>query len=91
MIDFHFLLLLAGAVFNLFPLAIRLPLLLTFTSARLSLLGLFLRPIGHRVHLTRGLEDNKQDKSQSVDFKKTEWKKNRISVGNAELDLVNFI
>ena len=70
-IDF-LLLLFTGAVVILFPLTIRLPLLLTFTSARLLLLGLFLRPVGHRVHLSNGLEDNKQDKSQSIDFKQTE-------------------
>ena len=92
-IDFHFLLLLAGAVFNLFPLAVRLPLLLlTFTSTRLSLLGLFLRPVGDRVHLIRGLEVNKQDESQSVDFKQTEWKKQNRSwkcrIGPCQLHMI---
>ena len=71
MIDF-LLLLSTGVVVILFPLTIRLPLLLTLTSARLLLLGLFLRSIGHRVHVSNGLEDNKQDKGQSIDFKQTE-------------------
>ena len=70
-IDF-LLLLFTGAVVILFPLTIRLPLLPTFTSTRLLLQDLFLRPIGHRVHVSNGLEDNKQDKSQSIDFKQTE-------------------
>ena len=77
-IDF-LLLLSTGADVILFPLTIRLPLLLTFTSTRLPLLGLFWRPVGHRVHLSSGLEDNKQDKSQSTDFKQTEWRKQNHS------------
>ena len=63
-----FLLLFTGAVVIFIPLTIRLPLLLTFTSARLLLLDLFLHPVGHRVHLSSDLEDNKQDKSQSTEF-----------------------
>ena len=65
-------LLFTGAVVILFPLTIRLPLLPTFASARLLLLSLFLRPVGYLVHVSNGLEDNKQDKSQSIDFKETE-------------------
>ena len=50
----------AGIFFIL--LAIGFPLLLTFTPAPFLLLDLFLRPVGHRVHLGSYLEDNKQDK-----------------------------
>ena len=56
------LLFLIRASFFVILFTIRFPLFLTFTSASLLLLDLFLRPVGHRVHLGSDLEDNEQDK-----------------------------
>ena len=67
--DFLLLLLLVlftRAVVFFILLTIRLPLLLTFTSTSLLLFDLFLRPVGHRVHLSDDLENSKQSKSQST-------------------------
>ena len=67
-LDFFLLLFLirAGIFFTL--LAIGFPLLLTFTPTPFLLFGLFLRPVGHRIHLGSDLEDNKQDKSQLTEL-----------------------
>ena len=62
------LLFLARASIFFILLAIGFPLLLAFTPVPFLLLGLFLRPVGHRVHLGSDLEDNKQDKSQSTEL-----------------------
>ena len=64
----NFLLLLIGAHIFITLIAIRFPLLLTFTSTSFFFLGLCLRPVGHRIQLSGSLKDNKQDKSQSTDL-----------------------
>ena len=55
--------------------AVRLPLLLAFTSTSFFFFGLFLRPVGHRVHLGSDLEDNKQDKGHSTELQQSGMKK----------------
>ena len=75
-LDYLLLFLIRASIF--FTLvAVRLPLLLAFTSTSFFFFGPFLRPVGHRVHLGSDLEDNKQDKSQSTELQQSGMKKTK--------------
>ena len=69
------LLLLIGACIFITLISIRFPLLLTVTPAPFLFFGLFLRPVGHRIHLGSDLEDNKQNKGQSTELQQSRMKK----------------